>query len=362
MGKAFANVQKYGTTIASIAGGLLAALALFAFAVEILVTNTYNVHTTDPASGLTIYKPNISYFLLTGCFENTVHINNIGFHGPDVQAQKGKNVFRIEVLGSSYIEDRQVPIEGMFSTYLEQKLNAMPNRVYTYEVVPLGVGGNDTYLSTLYYDRYGSMLKPDLVINFETEYELVDKITAPTHDASGADILKLAPAADTKLSAAFKVVSRNSKLMVDLYSRYLVLKQDLKDFEAEPLFFLKKPAPLAVDEAAAKAARWKLKDEVVGLMVNRVKEDNAKFLYATWVIPGTSTSTAGELTTGITSLAAKYHFAYADLLPEMTADSERSGEPLTWGSCDLHWTPAGNQYTADSLFAYLAAHPALITK
>ena len=43
-------------------------------------------------------------------------MNNLGFHGPPVQLEKGKEVFRIVIVGSSYVSAIQVPVRDMHST------------------------------------------------------------------------------------------------------------------------------------------------------------------------------------------------------------------------------------------------------
>ena len=151
-------------------------------------------------------------------------MNGYGFHGPPVAIEKGKDVFRIVIVGSSYIEARQVPVSDMLSTQLEQQLNADPQRGHTYEVIPLGFNGNSTFLTALYYKYYGSPLKPDLVIDIESGYEFLQNVDTPPLDAEGNAILKAPQVQENIVGWSVRELLRHSKLLVNLYSRFLIFK------------------------------------------------------------------------------------------------------------------------------------------
>jgi hypothetical protein len=177
------SLVKIVKIIGSILAGVFLSLLVFVPIIHITDPNGYNILHIDSHSGLPLYNPGEKVTLLTGCFENVAVMNNYGFHGPPVSVEKAKDVFRIVIIGSSYIEARQVQVADMLSTQLEQLLNADPHREYTYEVIPLGFNGNSTFLTALYYKYYGSALKPDLVIDVESGYELLQHVDTPPYDA-----------------------------------------------------------------------------------------------------------------------------------------------------------------------------------
>ena len=346
--------------MAAIGAGILLALLLFAPVVQFTDANDYNIQRVDPASGLPLYYPHTVVHELTGCFENDAWINNLGFHGPDVQLQKSPGVFRIVVVGSSYVEARQVPTEQMFTTLLQQKLNADPHKKYTYEVIPIGFNGNSTLLNDLYYTYYGSPLKPDLVIDMESGYELLLHLDAAPLDQSGHAILAVPPPPRDSIA---RELLRHSKLLVDIYNRLLVFKSASMSFLQRPLFFMPAPAALApADAIKAEAERWSIKNPLIDSMAELIRADHTKLLFATFVGGvGEPEGTEAELSKHFTQLAAKDNFAYDNLAPFIRASESSTGKSFTWLPCDGHFSPAGHQFVADALYTYLSEHPALIT-
>lgn len=350
--------------------GTTLSLLVFAYIMQFTDTNDYTIKHIDPKSGLRVYTPNSSHVVSAGCFENVEQINNIGFHGPFVPLEKEKDTFRIIIIGNSYIESQQVGVEEMYSTLLQNKLNAIPNRKYTYEVIPMGVNGDKSFLNALYYVSYGSVLKPDLVIDFETQYELAYSSDEPT-DLQGNVILqapKFAVENPTKVLIMNEL--RRSKLLVNLYNRYLVFRDNITTFLAHPFFFIPQRATALseIDPVAQNAAHWRSQDAIIGALAQRVRSDGARLLVALWFIPGADSwfmlgadASMKEFPFRFGEMAARHRFSYANLTPAFSAEEEAEGSPASW-SCDIHWTPAGNRYMASALYTYLSTHPELLTR
>lgn len=342
-----------------VGAGICLALAVFAPLIQITDTNDYNITNIDPVSGLSIYTPHNSIHELESCFENDSEINNIGFHGPDVPLEKGTDVFRIVIVGGSYVEGRQVSIRDLFSAKLEQMLNAAPSR-YRYEVINLGFNGNGTLLTALYYKYYGRPLVPDLAIDLESQHELLYRLDAASLDASGRAILTV-PAQSQ--GGFLRESLRHSKLLVGLYSRFLLFKSAVTGFLQRPLFFMaapSAPAPLW-NTASTEQERWDIKNPLIDAMAELVNADHAKLLFATFVAEGQPTTTEGELSAHFTQLAQKDRFAYDDLVPYVHAQEDKTGESASF-TCDDHWSVAGHQFVAEALYRYLTGHPALISR
>lgn len=343
--------------------GIILSLCLFAAMIQLTDANEYRLTHIDPATGLALYTPHSSFPTLGGCYENTVTINNLGFHGRDVAAVKAKDVFRIVIIGGSYVEARQVPVEDMFSTLLEDKLNGYPDRRYTYEIIPLGVNGNSPFLSVLYYKFYGSALKPDLVINFESQFELANEYPTPSVDESGLAILEVNVVVEDPTKALIKDVSRRSKLVVNLYNRYLMFRDATFKFLERPFFFMpqNETASSPAELSSKKAERWQAQQTIVGALAARVKEDKATLLMTSWYSPEV-TITPEELSDNFDRIAAHIGAPYLDLSPAVTAAEAASGVSATFSSCDGHWSPAGHEYVADTLYRYLLSNPRLMSR
>ena len=88
----------------------------------------------------------------------TVHVNELGFRGPETTAQKPDQVRRIIVVGDSSVYGHGVADSETFSAQLEK---ALPEGV---QVLNLGVPGYSTEQTMNLMDMRGWALAPDLLI------------------------------------------------------------------------------------------------------------------------------------------------------------------------------------------------------
>jgi hypothetical protein len=91
------------------------------------------------------------------------HINSHGFRDYERSYEKSKDVYRILVLGDSYIEGFQVQLKDTFTAQLEKMLNAHPS-AKRFEVLSFGQSGFGTAEEYLRYITFGLAYDPDLVI------------------------------------------------------------------------------------------------------------------------------------------------------------------------------------------------------
>jgi len=349
----------------SIGLGILAACMVAEAVLRFTDVNDYVVLPVDKASGLSIHASDSSYEISRPCLENTVTDNNLGFHGPPVSAEKGKNVFRIVVSGGSFVEAEQVPVSEMFTTLLERKLNADPRRASDYEVIPLGFSGNGTFLDTLYFERFGESLKPDLVILLETEYESAHD--DPRFTADGRVDLSLPVPSPSRSPSMdkFRNIYHHSKLIMNvferLYSRYTELKQEMSDDLARMASFTDSASDSATSSVSKDQGVWDMGAKLMDSLVGTVSSVHARFLLATWAIPGTPTLTTQELRDQSQRSADRDHFPYLDLSPSIADQYARKGASPVW-SCDNHWSQAGHEYAAESLYEYLKQNPKFLSK
>jgi hypothetical protein len=95
-------------------------------------------------------------------FTVPVTISSAGLRDVEHAAAKPAGVRRVLVLGDSYIEAMQVPVEQMLGRQLEQRLNETGTG--RYEVISAGVSGYGTASQLLYYREMGRQWSADLVI------------------------------------------------------------------------------------------------------------------------------------------------------------------------------------------------------
>lgn len=91
-----------------------------------------------------------------------VRINDAGRRDLDRAPAKPANTLRVMLLGDSFVEALQVPIEQTFARGLERRLAAAIGRPV--EVVSMGVSGYGTASEYLWYRDVGRRYHPDVVL------------------------------------------------------------------------------------------------------------------------------------------------------------------------------------------------------
>jgi hypothetical protein len=106
----------------------------------------------------------------TAEYEVPVRINSQGLRDREHAVQKPANTFRIAVLGDSYTEALQVPMEKDYSSVLERELSSCPALAgHTVEVMNFGVNGFATAQELLRLRSRVWPYAPDLVVlSFDT--------------------------------------------------------------------------------------------------------------------------------------------------------------------------------------------------
>ena len=106
--------------------------------------------------------PNKTAFQQTLDYSVRIKINSKGLRDIEHSYSKEADVFRIVILGDSFMEAYQVPLECSFPRVLEKVLNERVSQ--RIEVINLGVGGYGTAQEYLYLREEGLKYHPDLVI------------------------------------------------------------------------------------------------------------------------------------------------------------------------------------------------------
>jgi CDP-glucose 4,6-dehydratase len=125
------------------AGSLLFALALVEIGLRIAGFSFYTFYTADPITGFS-HPPNLEgWYREEG--EAYIKINSQGLRDREHPIIKPENVVRIAILGDSYAQALQVPLEKTFWSVIEQKLNTCkPFGTQQTEVINFGVSSYGT--------------------------------------------------------------------------------------------------------------------------------------------------------------------------------------------------------------------------
>lgn len=362
----FSAIRRPGFLVIACAAGILTACLTVEVILRLTNTSQTDAQTNDPRTGLVMYRPHINLRSSSTCFDTTTQTDSAGLNADEFSPTKSSSTFRIVIVGGSFVEARQVSHQEAFSHQLEMLLNQSSHKKYTYEVIPFGFSGNGTYLDFLYYDKYIAQLKPDLLIDFATEYELTrDEPTtqlAPRFDAQSNAILDL-PATSQDASVIFtKNLVKRSKLLTSLYLKELEVASSLHAFMAHPHAFGAAQAETSnssVQETTSTETLWSTEEKLLSQFSHRVQTDGSKFVLATWFTEQIDETTKTTAAKRYLKMSQDAQLAYTDLTPTLSANESKSGQSPVW-SCDDHWNVTGHAWAAQALDTYLEAHPELI--
>ncbi len=155
------NARALAKNLCLVAVVVVILLAVLEAALAISKFNTPANVRFVPSKGFT-YIPQ-AYYRHTKEGYSEGRFNSHGFRDYERTYEKPSGVFRILVLGDSYIEALQVQLEDSFTALLEKSLNAQGSST-RFEVLGLGGSGFGTADEYLRYLNFGAAYHPDLVI------------------------------------------------------------------------------------------------------------------------------------------------------------------------------------------------------
>jgi hypothetical protein len=111
-------------------------------------------------NGLALHWPGLVTYLPQ--FGHSVSFNSAGMRDREHAVEKPRGVFRVLVLGDSFMEALQIPFESSFPSLLERGLVERSGKAI--EVVNASVSGWGTDDELVYLTTHGLKWKPDLVV------------------------------------------------------------------------------------------------------------------------------------------------------------------------------------------------------
>ena len=131
--------------------------------------------------GLTSHVPNISVYVRQ--FGQQISINSHGMRDREHQPEKPPGIYRILLLGDSFMEANQVAFEDAFPHLLEAKLGPR------FEVINASVSGWGTDDELTYLIRYGFRFEPDLVLlGMTLNNDIQDNLAEEFHSHVNGDL------------------------------------------------------------------------------------------------------------------------------------------------------------------------------
>lgn len=119
-----------------------------------------------------IHKPNTSFVYEREEFRIPVQYSSIGLRDREYSRQRAPGTLRIALLGDSFVEALQVPVDSMLSRHLERRLREHDPRVI--EVMNFGVAGYGSCQQLLLLEERVLDYAPDLVVAVHYHNDLDD--------------------------------------------------------------------------------------------------------------------------------------------------------------------------------------------
>ncbi len=354
----------------------------------------------DPDTGLPTLIPNQTFAYKKDCVLNSVTTNSLGFHDREFVKEKAPNIFRIAVMGDSFVQAVHVPIDKTFTARLEARLNSNSTSQRRFEVYAFGRSGNGTAMNILYLSHYALAFQPDLVIDafylndFRDDHSGLTtrygKETGQNESVSGKIFLPLdrpfaLPDLDVALEAAkegrkpptlWSDIFRHSAAFSWFKAKWQMARGNWIRRSALPIgeknrlplsveneLFLKDPPP-AWEEAFA------LEEKLLGLMKQVAEESGARFAVISLADYGRTQNPEVFLPFRdrldldkperiLSAMANHLRIPYLSLLPFFSERIAKTKAPTTF-PCDGHWNETGHAWAAEAIDGFLKTHAELL--
>jgi hypothetical protein len=155
--------RRWASNLLLIAGGLLVGLLLTEAGLRLAGYSYPNFYMTDASRGVALRAGAEGWWRREG--EAYIRINSDGLRDREHERQKPPNTVRIAVLGDSYAEALQVPVEKTFWAVMERELQQCASfKGQKVEVINFGVSGYGTALELITLREKVWAYAPDIVL------------------------------------------------------------------------------------------------------------------------------------------------------------------------------------------------------
>ncbi|MGE3272283.1 MAG: SGNH/GDSL hydrolase family protein [Chloroflexota bacterium] len=342
------------------------------------LTSIATFQTYHPIYGF-FHRPGASGWIETPEFTSYVSINAYGLRERDIAPAKPAGTFRVLVIGDSFVEGAQVPMENTVTRKLEERLAAMmPGQPV--QVINAGNAGFGTAQELLFLDHDGRTYEPDLVILVyfidndlpDNGYRVakdrkLDTTRRPFFVPDGKGGIELRPGAAPPPDRLEAVRPLLRKSVTYNLAENFMLWQEARDQEKAQIgknrpTYLENP-PAEWDEA------WWVTERLLGRVRETTAGMNADLLVVAapsyfqisddawlWLVGGDTREKnhyEPDLPNQrLAGIAERQGLRFLDLLPAVKAAQDAEGG--LYYPADGHWTSAGHAFAAGQLADYLA--------
>jgi hypothetical protein len=299
------------------------------------------------------------------CIEFRVEVttNAFGFRDREWSIAKPIGTIRIAILGDSFIEALQVPLELTATRQLATRLStSVPER--RIETLNFGVSNYGVGQYLMMYEQYVRQFRPDYVVvvasylNFSrtTQRELTSRLqefyklhVRPSYVVDERGVLQYVPARDYEAYVRGVTTLLNSEFSDNRSMTIPPIRSPLALPHAALHLVSRKarPAPSPHSRTATTFPDVELNYRILEMLHERTRADGATLVFADafefleryGVVRG-----SGALTAGNRALMERLGAGYVDLSPAL-----RASPANPQFECDMHFNETGNRVIADAL-------------
>jgi len=389
--------RKWASRLALVLFGcLLALLALegltrIAFPVE---KESDKFWQPDPLLGWTNIPNKTGSFRSDEVGEIPVAISSKGLRDVEYDYAKPEDVFRILVLGDSFVQALQVNAEDSFAKLLEAQLNERSDSSVRFEVINAGVTGYGTDQELLFFSQEGYKYTPDLVmLTFCTINDVMDnspklelrdladrkqffvlrdgelelrEVVFPQAPADLNEGLRAMTSRILNQSRLYQIIRGSLRAMTEGMTRATVQPDDNQSSQLTPSSkMVTMPIHYGV-YAPQYTPEWEEAWEITLAIIRRLRDEaNARDsrllvviattgeeLYSAWrhMIP--LVWDLDKPNRILSPFLEENGIAYLPLLPHFRRDYQETERHLHF-RVDGHWTAEGHRLAADAICDYL---------
>lgn len=292
-------------------------------------------------------------------FGQTVSFNSEGMRDREHAVPKPVDVFRILVLGDSFMEALQVPFEASFPSLLERALDGQARK--RVEVVNASVSGWGTDDELQYLTTYGMKWRPDLVVVVMTLHnDLSDNLRQRFHTTRNSTLVERPRDKTTFLD--YKLVQLKGFLATRSHAYQLVIRsRRTREMRGEARQLSSHVVEILREEPGEAIVK---SVDLTGLLLERIKttvaaEGGRVVLVLLPLAMQLSDATFADLARAagqelridgpqrlVTRVAARAGIPVIDLLPGLRAWTAGGGAPL-YLERDGHWNERGHRLAAE---------------
>ena len=316
-----------------VAAGLLAAGLLFELGVRIFDPQPASLYRFSPD---TYYEPvpGARFVYRTREFAVPVEYNEFGMRDVARRTEKQPGGLRVALMGDSFVEALQVPLDSTLARRLERALaGRFPGRPV--EVLNFGVSGFGTAAEAVRYRTLASRFHPDLVLVLFVSNDPWDVMTLDTRLYTTRDgtmvpqRVELGPARRV-LRASLDLIKHHLHGYRFLRYRMMVVQQARAGREATA-----GAAAAGTSEPLPGPEAWLRMRQALALLRDSTTADGARLLVV-------QADTRGpDMDAQLAGICADLGIAFHTLVPALAADPG----PILF-QIDGHWRPRGHRIAA----------------